>query len=278
MRLEVGEDFGGRCLGGEEAGRGVVLEWAEPAGQGADQADQHRAAQRDHILTVAFELLRERGMAALTMSAVASRAGISRPTLYHYFPDVDAIISAWVGREIHQSISAMVTDALAMADPLRRLEFLVSRQAALFESQDHRLSAEHLEPEAGTPAVRHEVAAQMAPLRQLLADTVRAAVGTGTSLGRRAGWARPHRRRARRCASECPSVRASVRPCVRASVHGPSRCVSGEVLPPSFDAPEVQGCSVRSPDGRTPPRPGRPRSPRRSAAAAGGRAPRALGP
>ena len=140
-------------------------------GRWAEALDQHRATQRDHILTVAFELLRERGMAALTMSAVAARAGISRATVYHYFPDVDALLSAWVGREIHGSISQIVADARAITDPLRRIEHLVATQAALFESQDHRLSAEHFESEAGSPAVRREVAAQMAPLRQLLADT-----------------------------------------------------------------------------------------------------------
>jgi len=34
------------------------------------------------------------------------------------------------------------------------------------------LEAEHFESEAGSPAVRREVEAQMAPLRQLLADTI----------------------------------------------------------------------------------------------------------
>ncbi|MDA8056729.1 MAG: TetR/AcrR family transcriptional regulator [Actinomycetota bacterium] len=138
----------------------------------AEALDQHRAAQRDHIVTVAFELLRERGMAALTMSAVAARAGLSRATVYRYFPDVDALLSAWVGREMHGSISQIVADARAITDPLRRIEHLVATQAALFERQDHRLSAEHFESEAGSPAVRKEVAAQMAPLRQLLADTI----------------------------------------------------------------------------------------------------------
>jgi AcrR family transcriptional regulator len=134
--------------------------------------DDHRAHQRERILAVALELLRERGMAALTMSAIAEQAGISRPTLYHYFPDVDAVLAAWVGQEIERSVSAMLIGARAIPDPLDRLAHLVEVQARTFASQSHRLSAEHFESEAGSPAVRREVEIQMAPLRQLLADTI----------------------------------------------------------------------------------------------------------
>ena len=138
----------------------------------SDTLDEHRAAQRDHILTVALELLRERGMATMSMSAVAERAGISRATLYHYFPDMDALLGAWVGREIGATITELVASARATADPLERIEQLVRAQAAIFASSGHRLSAEHFESEAGSPAVRREVATQMAPLRELLAETL----------------------------------------------------------------------------------------------------------
>jgi len=139
--------------------------WSEVLGD-------HRTHQRERILAVALELLRERGMATLTMSAIADHAGISRATLYHYFPDVDAVLTAWVGQEIERSVSAMLVEARAIPDPLDRLTHLVEVQARTFASQSHRLSAEHFESEAGSPAVRREVEIQMAPLRQLLADTI----------------------------------------------------------------------------------------------------------
>jgi AcrR family transcriptional regulator len=141
--------------------------------------EDHRAHQREHILLVALDLLRERGMAALTMSAIAEQAGISRPTLYHYFPDVDAVLAAWVGREIERSLSVMLVESRAIPDPLDRLAYLVATQARTFANQSHRLSAEHFESEAGSPAVRREVEARMAPLRQLLADTVAEAAASG---------------------------------------------------------------------------------------------------
>ncbi len=134
--------------------------------------DEHRSRQREQVLTAALELLGERGMAGLTMSALAQRAGMSRATLYHYFSDVDAVLAAWVGEEIKRSLAALVSEASAIADPLARLEYVIDAQAQLFASQHHRLNAEHFESEAGAPAVRREVSNQMAPLRHLLAATV----------------------------------------------------------------------------------------------------------
>jgi AcrR family transcriptional regulator len=111
------------------------------------------------------------------MSALAERAGMSRATLYHYFSDVDAVLAALVGQEIERSLAVMLTEARAIADPVERLEHLVEVQARTFASQSHRLSAEHFESEAGSPAVRREVEARMAPLRDLASDLVLGLLG-----------------------------------------------------------------------------------------------------
>jgi AcrR family transcriptional regulator len=146
----------------------------------SEALDDHRAHQREQVLVAALELLDERGMAGLTMSALAQRAGMSRATLYHYFSDVDAVLAAWVGEEIKRSLAALVSEATAIADPLARLEHVIDAQAQIFGSQHHRLNAEHFESEAGAPAVRREVSNQMAPLRHLLAATVSEAQRSGT--------------------------------------------------------------------------------------------------
>ncbi len=131
------------------------------------------------MLEAALDLLRERGLAKLTMSALAQRAGISRPTLYHLFPDVNAVLAAWVGREIENSVADLAEQARLIADPVQRLAFLVEWQARTFASQDHRLSAEHLETETGSPGLRGVVEQKMAPLRELIAETVGQAVADG---------------------------------------------------------------------------------------------------
>lgn len=145
--------------------------------------DAHRAAQRAQILEAALGLLRDRGMAKLTMSALAAKAGIARATLYHYFPDIDAVLSAWVAEEVERSVTAMVDQARAIADPLDRLAYLVRTQAETFASQSHRLSVEHFEAETGSPALRGVVETQMAPLRAALAQIIQEA-GDAGALGR----------------------------------------------------------------------------------------------
>jgi len=145
--------------------------------------DAHRAAQRAQILEAALGLLRDRGMAKLTMSALAAKAGIARATLYHYFPDIDAVLSAWVAEEVERSVTAMVDQARAIADPLDRLAYLVRTQAETFASQSHRLSVEHFEAETGSPALRGVVETQMAPLRAALAQIIQEAGDSG-ALGR----------------------------------------------------------------------------------------------
>jgi AcrR family transcriptional regulator len=52
----------------------------------------HRAQQAEHIAHAAIEVISREGIAGLTMSAVAEEAGISRQTLYKYYPDVDALL------------------------------------------------------------------------------------------------------------------------------------------------------------------------------------------
>ena len=46
------------------------------------------------ILGAAMRIVEEEGIAGLSMSSLAQRAGVSRQTLYNYFPDVDAVLGA----------------------------------------------------------------------------------------------------------------------------------------------------------------------------------------
>ena len=55
---------------------------------------EHRDMRRASLLAAARDLLREGGSSALTMGALASATGLSRPTVYEYFPSTDAVIAA----------------------------------------------------------------------------------------------------------------------------------------------------------------------------------------
>lgn len=100
--------------------------------------DAHRAAVRDAALDAMGTLVAERGLVALTMSQIAERAGIGRATLYKYFPDAHAVLSAWHDRQITTHLDQLT----AAADPARpavaRLEAALRTYARIqFHSARH---------------------------------------------------------------------------------------------------------------------------------------------
>lgn len=58
-----------------------------------------RRARQDVLLDSAAALLEAGGATAVTMEAVASHAGVSRPLVYKHFPNRDALVVALFGRE-----------------------------------------------------------------------------------------------------------------------------------------------------------------------------------
>ena len=42
------------------------------------------------------------------MSHIAERAGIGRPTLYKYFPDVEAILLAWHQQHVEEQLDELI--------------------------------------------------------------------------------------------------------------------------------------------------------------------------
>jgi len=98
--------------------------------------EEHRRAVHDATLDTTAALVREHGLASVTMSQIASATGIGRATLYKYFPDVDAILAAWHDRLItrHLRLLAQVRDAAST--PAGQLE-AVLEEFALIQHQHH---------------------------------------------------------------------------------------------------------------------------------------------
>jgi AcrR family transcriptional regulator len=59
-----------------------------------DRRAERRAATRDEILVAAWELVRERGIAELSLRDLGDRVGMRAQSLYSYFPSKDAIYDA----------------------------------------------------------------------------------------------------------------------------------------------------------------------------------------
>ena len=98
--------------------------------------EEHRRAVHDATLDTTAALVREHGLASVTMSQIASATGIGRATLYKYFPHVEAILVAWHDRLItrHLRLLAQVRDAAST--PAGQLE-AVLEEFALIQHQHH---------------------------------------------------------------------------------------------------------------------------------------------
>ena len=92
---------------------------------------------RDTILDAAVEGAALYGLAKLSMSDIASLAGISRPTLYKHFSSKDDLVAAAVQREAVRLVGTVLEAAQEQADPAAALEAAVVM--ALRQTREHPL-------------------------------------------------------------------------------------------------------------------------------------------
>ena len=98
--------------------------------------EEHRRAVHDATLDTTAALVREHGLAAVTMSQIAAAAGIGRATLYKYFPDVEAILVAWHERQITLHLRQLAAARDAVGTPAGQLEAVLTA-FALIQHEHH---------------------------------------------------------------------------------------------------------------------------------------------
>jgi AcrR family transcriptional regulator len=81
-----------------------------------------RPTSRDAILAATRRVIAERGPGKLTMSAIAGAAGVSRPTLYRWFPTKEDLLAAIVVYEEEQFDLGVRAVIDAHRSPARRLD------------------------------------------------------------------------------------------------------------------------------------------------------------
>lgn len=131
----------------------------------------HKMDRANRIALAALEIVSSSGMSGLTMSAIAKRAGISRQTLYRYFPDAERVLAAAVGMaaEVEQHIERQ----LAVGHPIERLNNFVTMtlQGAAAGHPSPLTYLYSLPPEARMRARRHADHVQ-ALVQAIIADGV----------------------------------------------------------------------------------------------------------
>ncbi len=107
-----------------------------------DTIEAHRQAVREATLDSTATLVAEHGLSAVTMSRIAEETGIGRATLYKYFPDVEAIMTAWHERHITQHLQQLAAVRDQAAPPTARLEAVLRHYAEIsYQRNDTELAA-----------------------------------------------------------------------------------------------------------------------------------------
>jgi AcrR family transcriptional regulator len=100
--------------------------------------EAHRRTVHDTILATTAALVAEHGLTAVTMSQIAENTGIGRATLYKYFPDVEAILSAWHERQITSHLEHLATVRDQTGNPGERLEAVLKAYALMNQQRVQR--------------------------------------------------------------------------------------------------------------------------------------------
>ena len=135
------------------------------------------------VLDASARVLAKDGRDALTTNVIAQAAGVSVGSLYQYFPNREAILSALVHRHGHR-IHALVTEAMhpqpaALEEAVSRLVaavFAAHRlDPALHDALDHDFAGEDLG--------HHHITTKQAVVAQIeaLGENVRREIGAGRS-------------------------------------------------------------------------------------------------
>src|SRR5207244_2368243 len=79
-------------------------------------------AMRERILETTDRLFYGHGIRAVGVDTVAAETGISKRTLYNYFPSKDDLIVAYLSRRLRPAVTSELPPAEQILDDFERLE------------------------------------------------------------------------------------------------------------------------------------------------------------
>ena len=84
-----------------------------------DRRTQRREATKAEILDAAWALVREHGLAALSLRDLAARVGMRAPSLYQYFASKHAIYDAMFEQGTRQALAVVAAETAISANAIR---------------------------------------------------------------------------------------------------------------------------------------------------------------
>ena len=141
--------------------------------------------RRGQLLDVTKEIVGEQGFHAVSIEAVARRAGITRPIVYGHFGDLDGLLEALVEREGARALAqlAEILPARLTAQASPREDLLAALRGYLEAVQADPITWRLvLMPPEGAPAVlRDRITTGRDAVVATLADAVRPGLGPGAA-------------------------------------------------------------------------------------------------
>lgn len=138
---------------------------------------EHRAQTRDRILQAVARLAKVQGIDAISMTDVASAAGITRTVLYNYYPDKAALLLAFTEQVTRYFVESFARELPADAPPAERLRAFVRLQLTGLLAHPHPGAAD-LSATLG-PAAYQQLAEHVAPMHAVLVEIIAAGVESG---------------------------------------------------------------------------------------------------
>ncbi len=140
--------------------------------------ERRRQQLRDEILQAASALLNENGYTTMSMDELASRAGISKPTLYSHFTNKEDLIVAVILSWFDRIEEAVLSDPTPRK-PLQQLTFVLRTVVRI------QIDAGMLAPRPWAPEIFHllrqrtEVFERLQNVAHVVAELVDAAIHSG---------------------------------------------------------------------------------------------------
>lgn len=134
---------------------------------------EHRDLRRASLLAAGAELIQAGGAPAVTMSAVASRAGLSRTAVYEYFPSTADLLAAVLAEQMQEWIEQVAALLAPEQSPEAAIRAYVRISLSMIHDGSHEIMALLAAETLSAPTRRHlgELHAQLAaPLIAAFAD------------------------------------------------------------------------------------------------------------
>jgi AcrR family transcriptional regulator len=135
---------------------------------------EHRELRRQQLISAALELALGEGAEAVTVAAVAKKAGLARSSIYEYFASSADLIADLILEELDYYSNRLAIAIVDATDPFEKIEHWIAEGLRYVADGRHML-VKSLNT-ISTPEFRKEEIAMghrkmIAPLRQALVET-----------------------------------------------------------------------------------------------------------